>query len=59
MFLKDQIVGDDKKNNESQSSLEISIIPTSISPLVAHDDHRGAEKDNNDDLAKLVEHAPF
>ena len=31
MFLKDQIVGDVKKSDESQSSLKIPIIPTSVS----------------------------
>ena len=58
-FLEDQIVGDAKKSDESQSSLEIPIIPTSISAHVAHDDHGGVEEDNNDVLVELVEQAPF
>ena len=52
VFLKDQIVGDAEKIDESQSSLEIPIIPTSISPHVVHNDHGGAGEDNNDSPAE-------
>ena len=48
LFLKDQIVGNVEKSDEPQSSLEILIIPTSVSPLVVHNDHGGARDDNND-----------
>ena len=59
MFLEDQIVCDAEKSDKSQSSLEISIIPTSVSLPVVHDDHGGAEENNNDDPAKPVEQAPL
>ena len=48
VFLEDQIVSDAKKSDESQSSPEIPIIPTSISPPTVHDNHGGAGEDNND-----------
>ncbi|KAH9780323.1 hypothetical protein KPL71_008037 [Citrus sinensis] len=44
-----KIVGDAEKSDESQSSLQIPIILTSVSSPVAHDDHGGAVEDNNDD----------
>ena len=44
MFLEDQIVGDTNKSDESQSSPEILIIPTSISPPVVHDDYGELER---------------
>ena len=58
MFLKDQIVGDVEKSDDSQSSLDILVIPTSVSPHVVHNDHGEAGEDNNDDLAELVEQPP-
>ena len=54
MLLEDQIVGDAKRSDESQSSLEILRIPTSISPPVVHDNHGRAEKDNNNGPIELV-----
>lgn len=58
MLLEDQIVGDEKKSNESYSSLKISIIPTSFLPHVVHYDYGRAEKDNNDSLTKSIEQVP-
>lgn len=58
MFLEYQIVGDEKKNNETQSSLKIPIIPTLVSPLVVHDDHGGVREDNSNDIVKPIEQAP-
>ena len=58
MLLKDHIVGDIENSDESQSSPKIPIILTSVSPLVVHDDHGGAGKDNNDGLAEQIEQAP-
>ena len=52
MFLKDHIVGDVKKSDKSHTSPKTSIIPTSVSPHVVHDDHGGTEKDNNNGLLK-------
>ena len=49
VFLEDQIVSDAEKSDEPQSSPEIPIIPTSVSPLVVHNKHGGVGKDNNDD----------
>lgn len=57
VFLIDQIIDDKKKSNESQSSLKLSIIPTSVSPLIAHDNHEGAIEDNNDGPAQLIDQA--
>lgn len=37
-----QIVGDVEKSDESQTSVEIHIIPTLVSPPVVHDDHERA-----------------
>ena len=51
VILKDQIVGP----LESQSSPEINIIPTLVSPLVIHDDYRRAGEDNNDSPAELID----
>ena len=47
-FLKDHLVGDAEKSDEPHSSPEIPIIPTSISPLVVNNDHKGTGEDNND-----------
>lgn len=57
VFLENQIVGDEKKSDESQSSLKIPIILTSVSPLVAHDNHGGATGDNNDSPIEPIEQA--
>ena len=57
VFLEDQIVGDEKKSDESQSSPEIPIIPTSVSPPVIHNDHGGAGEDNDDGPTEPVEQA--
>ena len=54
VFLEDQIVVDEEKSDGSQSSPEIPIIPTSVSPLIVHDDHGGVGKDNNDGLAERI-----
>ena len=59
VFLEDYLVDDAEKINESQSSSEIPIILTSVSPPVIHDDHRGAEKNNNDGPAEPIEQAPL
>ena len=59
MFLEDQVVGDAEKSDESQSSLQILIIPTSVSPPVAYDDHGGAREDNNDGPREPVDQAPL
>lgn len=58
VFLEDQIVSGEEKNDESQSSLEIHIIPTSVSTLVVHDDHGGTGEDNDDGPTEPVEQAP-
>ena len=58
VFLKDQIIGDVEKSDESQSSPEILIIQISISPPVVHDDHEGANEDNNDGLVEPVDQTP-
>ena len=58
LFLEDQIVCDAEKSDKSQSSPEISIILTSVSLPVVHDDNGGAEENTNDDLVKPVEQAP-
>ena len=58
VFLEDQIVSDEEKNDESQSSPKIHIIPTSISTLVVHDDHGGTGEDNDDGPAEPVDQAP-
>ena len=55
VILKDQIVGDVEKSDESQSSPEINIIPTLVSPLVIHDDYRRVGEDNNDSPAELID----
>ena len=55
IFLKYQIVGNAEKSDESQSSPKILIIPTSISPLIVHDDQGGAEGDNNDGPLKPID----
>ena len=44
VFLEDQIVGDTNKSDESQSSPEILIIPTSVSPPVVHDGYGELER---------------
>ena len=44
MFLEDQIIGDAEKSDEPQSSPEIPIIPTSVSPLVIDNDHDQLER---------------
>lgn len=37
LFLEDQIIRDEEKSDESQTSLKISIIPTSVSlPIFTH-----------------------
>ncbi|KAL9437320.1 hypothetical protein AB3S75_023224 [Citrus x aurantiifolia] len=59
VFLEDQIVSDAEKSDESQSSLEIPIIPTSVSPPVAHDDHGGTGEDNNDSPGEPIGQAPL
>ena len=59
MFLKDQIIGDAEKSDEPQSSLDILIILSSVSPFVVQDDHRGAEEDNNDCPIEPVDQAPL
>ena len=59
MFLEDQVVGDAEKNDESQSFLQIPIIPTSVSSPVAHDDHEGAGEDNNGGPREPVDQAPL
>ena len=59
VFLKDHIVGDTKNSDESQSSPEIPIILTSVSPPVVQDDHGGVGKDNNDGLAEPIKQAPL
>ena len=43
VFIKDQIDGNIKKNDESQSSLKIPIIPTSVSLPIVHDDYGEVE----------------
>ena len=58
VFLEDQIVSDEEKNDRSQSSPEIYIIPTSVSTLIVHDDHGGIGEDNDDGPAEPVEQAP-
>ena len=58
VFFEDQIIGDAKKSDESQSFPEIPIIPTSISPPTVHDNHGGAGEDNNDGPTEPVEQAP-
>ena len=55
MFFDDQIVSTAEKSNEFQLSLEIPIIPTSVSPFILHDDHGGAREDNNDSLIEVVD----
>ena len=50
-------LGDEEKSGESHSSPEIPITPTSVSPPIVHDDHRGAGEDNNDGPAEPVEQA--
>ena len=57
VFLENKIIGDAEKSNESQSSPKIHISPTSISPLIVHDDHRGAREDNDESLVELVDQA--
>ena len=54
-FLEYHIVGDAGKNDDSQSSLEIFIIPTLVSPPIDHNDHGGAGENNNDGPTKLIE----
>ena len=58
VFLEDQIVSDAEKSDKSQSSPEIPIIPTLISPPTVHDNHGGAEEDNNDGPTEPVEQTP-
>ena len=58
VFLKDQIVGDAEKSDKSKSFSKIHIIPTFVSPLIIHDDHRGGREDNNNSSVKPVEQAP-
>ena len=58
VFLEDQLVGDAEKSDEPQLSSEIPIIPTSISPLVVHNDHKGTGEDNNDGPTEPVDQAP-
>ena len=55
MFLEDHIVSTVEKSNGFQLSLEIPIIPTSISPFILHDDRGGAREDNNDGPIKVVD----
>ena len=56
-FLEDQIVSDEEKSNEFQSSPEIDIIPILISPPIVHDNHWEAGEDSNDGLAEPIEQA--
>ena len=58
VFLEDQIIGNAENSDESQLSPEIHIIWTSVSLSVVHDDHWGAEDDNNDGPVEPVEQAP-
>ena len=55
VFLEDHIFGDVENNDEFQSSPEIPIIPTSVSPPVVPNDHRGVEEDNNDGPVEPVD----
>ena len=58
VFLKYHIVGDAEKSDKSKSSPKIPIIPTFVSPLTIHDDHRGGRENNNNSSVKPVEQAP-
>ena len=44
VFLENQIVGDTEKSDKSQSSLEIPIIPISVSLSIVYYDHKGARE---------------
>lgn len=59
VFLEDQIVGDTEKSDESQSSPEIPIILTSVSPPVVLDNHGRAGEDNNNSPVEPVDQAPL
>ena len=50
VFLEYHMVGDAVNNDESQSSLKIYNILTSVYPLVVNDDHEGAGEDNNEEF---------